>query len=121
MENWIKENPKSDGTNYNIYQDGLKVYVTIDSKMQQYAEEAVNSHMKELQNAFDRQNIKNKKAPFRDISEEEIEQILNSAMRKSDRWRKAKSKGKDEAEIIKSFHKKIPMRVFAGVAILIPL
>jgi len=113
MEDWIKENPKTDGTNYNIYQDGLKVYVTIDSKMQEYAETAVKKHMANLQEAFFEQNKKNKTAPFRDITEEETANILNSAMRKSDRWREMKKQGKEDEEIIKSFNKKVPMRVFS--------
>lgn len=113
MEDWIKEHPKPDGSNYNIYQDGLKVYVTIDSKMQEYAEDAVKKHMAHLQAAFDEQNKKNKTAPFRDITEEETTSIMNSAMRKSDRWRDMKKQGKDEEEIIKSFKKKVPMRVFS--------
>ncbi|MGB3343157.1 MAG: transglycosylase domain-containing protein [Aequorivita sp.] len=113
MEDWIKENPKPDGSKYNIYQDGLKVYVTIDSKMQQYAEEAVKSHIANLQVAFDEQNENNKTAPFRDITEKETEGILNSAMRRSDRWRKMEKQGKDEKEIIASFKEKVPMRVFS--------
>ncbi|HLW32251.1 MAG TPA: PBP1A family penicillin-binding protein [Aequorivita sp.] len=113
MEDWIKENPKPDGSKYNIYQDGLKVYVTIDSKMQQYAEEAVKKHMANLQVAFDEQNENNKTAPFRDITEKETEGILNSAMRRSDRWRKMEQQGKDENEIIASFQEKVPMRVFS--------
>ncbi|MCB0464564.1 MAG: transglycosylase domain-containing protein [Aequorivita sp.] len=113
MENWIKEHPKPDGSKYNIYQDGLKVFVTIDSKMQEYAEEAVKKHMAHLQEAFEDQNKKNKTAPFRDITEKETESILNQAMRKSDRWREMKKQGKDEEEIIKSFKKKVPMRVFS--------
>ncbi|CAM3355192.1 penicillin-binding protein 1A [Aequorivita lipolytica] len=113
MEDWIKEHPKPDGSNYNIYQDGLKVFVTIDSKMQEYAEQAVKKHMAQLQVAFDEQNKNNKTAPFRDITEEETEGILNSAMRKSDRWREMKKQGKEEEEIIKSFKKKVPMRVFS--------
>ncbi|QAA82162.1 penicillin-binding protein [Aequorivita sp. H23M31] len=113
MEDWIKENPKPDGTKYNIYQDGLKVYVTIDSKMQQYAEEAVHAHMARLQIVFDEQNKNNKTAPFRHITEEETDKIMNSAMRKSDRWREMKKQGKEEDEIIESFKKKIPMRVFS--------
>ena len=113
MEKWIRENPKSDGSRYNIYQDGLKVYVTIDSKMQQYAEEAVREHISKLQKAFDKQNVNNKTAPFRRVNEREIEQIMNAAMRKSDRWREMKQKGVDEEEIIASFHKEIPMRVFS--------
>ena len=113
MEDWIRKNPKPDGSNYNIYQDGLKVYVTLDSKMQQYAEEAVKEHISHLQEAFTKQNIKNKTAPFRDITEAETESIMNSAMRRSDRWREMKKQGKEEEEIIKSFHKEVPMRVFS--------
>lgn len=113
MEDWIKEHPKPDGSKYNIYQDGLKVYVTIDSKMQEYAEESVKAHMAKLQAVFDEQNVNNKTAPFRHITSEEIDKIMNSAMRKSDRWRDMKKQGKDEEEIIKSFKEKIPMRVFS--------
>src|SRR5690554_1410464 len=113
MEDWIKTNPKPDGSRYNIYQDGLKVYVSLDSKMQQYAEEAVKKHMANLQVAFDEQNENNKTAPFRDITEKETEGILNSAMRRSDRWRKMEQQGKDENEIIASFQEKVPMRVFS--------
>ncbi len=113
MENWIREHPKPDGSRYNIYQDGLKVYVTIDSKMQEYAEEAVKKHMAHLQVAFDEQNEKNKTAPFRDITEKETESILKQAMRKSDRWREMKKQGKDDEEIIESFSKKTPMRIFS--------
>lgn len=113
MEDWIKENPKADGSKYNIYQDGLKVFVTIDSKMQEYAEESVKTHMARLQEVFDEQNKNNKTAPFRHITKEETESIMNSAMRKSDRWRKMKNQGKNEEEIIQSFKEKIPMRVFS--------
>ncbi|WGF93683.1 penicillin-binding protein 1A [Aequorivita marisscotiae] len=113
MEDWIKENPKTDGSKYNIYEDGLKVYVTIDSKMQEYAEKAVKTHMARLQKVFDEQNEKNKTAPFRDITEAETQNILNNAMRRSDRWREMEKQGKNEEEIIKSFKKKVPMRVFS--------
>ncbi len=113
MEDWIKKNPKPDGTKYNIYEDGLKVFVTIDSKMQEYAEEAVKTHMARLQKVFDEQNKNNKTAPFRHITEKETESILNSAMRKSDRWREMARQGKDEAEIIQSFKERVPMRVFS--------
>ncbi len=112
MSDWIKENKKADGSSYNLYQDGLKVYVTIDSKMQKYAEEAVYEHMASLQKAFDKQNVKNKTAPFRDITEDETEKIMSSAMKKSDRWRVMKNQGKDDDEIIASFKKKIDMRIF---------
>ncbi len=113
MADWIKENPKSDGSYYDIYSDGLKVYTTIDSKMQEYAEEAVTMHMANLQKEFAKQNEKNKTAPFRDITPEETETILNTAMRRSDRWKVMKAQGKSEAEIIKSFSKKTPMSIFS--------
>ncbi|WP_310991595.1 penicillin-binding protein 1A [Aequorivita marina] len=113
MEDWIRENPKSDGSRYNIYEDGLKVYVTIDSKMQEYAEEAVEKHISHLQETFDDQNKNNKTAPFRGITEAETKKILNSAMRKSDRWRIMEKQGKEEEEIIASFKKKVPMRIFS--------
>ncbi|MAN58709.1 MAG: penicillin-binding protein [Flavobacteriaceae bacterium] len=116
MAEWIKENPKTDGSDWNIYSDGLKVYTTIDSKMQEYAEEAVDLHMKNLQQEFDKQNKNNKTAPFRDITEAETEQILDAAMRRSDRWREMVQQGKDEKDIIASFKKKTPMRVFAWSA-----
>lgn len=113
MEDWVRKNPKSDGTLYNIYKDGLKVYVTIDSRMQKYAEESVHEHMMNLQKAFDRRNETNKTAPFRGITEVEEQAILRSAMKKSDRWREMKQKGIGEDEIIASFKKETPMRVFS--------
>ena len=113
MTNWIKDNPKSDGSNYNIYRDGLKVYTTIDKKMQTYAEEAMDEHIANLQKEFDKQNKTNKTAPFRDITKEETAQILNSAMRRSDRWKEMKKQGKDEKGIIESFKKKTTMRIFS--------
>ncbi|MCF6307886.1 MAG: transglycosylase domain-containing protein [Flavobacteriaceae bacterium] len=113
MHDWIKENPKTDESEYNIYSDGLKIYTTIDSKMQEYAEAAVDAHMRNLQKEFDRQNKKNKLAPFRDVTKLEIDQILKSAMKRSDRWRKMKKQGKSNKEIEKSFHIKTKMRIFA--------
>lgn len=112
MSDWIEKNPKTDGSKYNIYRDGLKVYTTIDSKMQQFAEEAVDLHMKNLQKEFTEQNKKNKTAPFRDITEEETEDIINSAIKRSDRWRQMKAKDIDEEDILASFKKKTSMRIF---------
>jgi penicillin-binding protein 1A len=112
MHEWKEDNPKTDESTYDIYSDGLKIYTTIDSKMQEYAEDAVDEHMKNIQKEFDKQNRKNKIAPFRDITPDEIETILNSAMRRSDRWREMKIKGIKEKDIIDSFHKEIPMKIF---------
>ncbi len=113
MHDWIKENPKTDGSKYNIYSDGLKIYTTIDYKMQEYAENAVGAHMARLQNEFDKQNKNNKIAPFRDVTQEEITNILNSAMKRSDRWREMKKQGKSEEDIRKSFSIKTQMRIFS--------
>ena len=113
MHDWIKENPKPDESEYNIYSDGLKIYTTIDSKMQEYAEAAVDSHMLNLQLEFDKQNKKNQLAPFRDVTNDEVDHILNSAMKRSDRWREMEKQGKTKEEIIQSFSVKTKMRVFA--------
>jgi len=113
MAEWIEKNPKMDGSKYNIYSDGLKVYTTIDKKMQTYAEEAMDLHLANLQKEFDKQNLKNKTAPFRDITLGETEQILNSAMRRSDRWKEMQAQGKSEESIRESFQKKTAMRIFS--------
>ena len=92
MKDWIKNNPKPDGSKYNLYNDGLKIYTTIDSRMQQYAEEAVQQHMPRLQAEFDHQNIpsRNPTAPFLELDKSEIDALLNRSMRQSERWRKMK-------------------------------
>ncbi len=113
MSRWIKENPKTDGSKYDIYSDGLKVFTTIDKRMQTFAEEAMDEHLMRLQKEFDAQNVKNKTAPFRDITPEETEQIMNSAMRRSDRWRELTKQGKEKEEIIESFSIKTKMRIFS--------
>ncbi|QED38517.1 penicillin-binding protein [Antarcticibacterium arcticum] len=113
MRDWIQKNPKPDGGEYNIYRDGLKIYTSIDSRMQKYAEEAVEMHLSHLQKEFDRQNKTNKTAPFRDITPEEVEDIINRSMKVSDRWRKMEAQGKSRDEIIKSFNKDAEMRVFS--------
>lgn len=113
MKQWAKDNPKTDGTRYDIDRDGLKVYVTIDSRMQLFAEEAVDEHMQNIQAEFDKQNNKNKTAPFRDITTDEEKGIMNAAMRRSDRWRVLKRQGKNEDEIIASFSDKTDMRIFS--------
>ncbi|MUP45182.1 penicillin-binding protein [Gramella sp. BOM4] len=113
MKEWIAENPKPDGTEYSLYRDGLKIYTSIDSKMQEYAEDAVMKHIANLQKEFDRQNESNPTAPFRDVDNSEIESIVESAMKRSDRWRKMEQQGKSVEEIKKSFTEKTEMRVFS--------
>ncbi|MFT6826485.1 MAG: penicillin-binding protein 1A, partial [Patiriisocius sp.] len=93
MGNWTKNNPKSDGSNFNIYRDGLRVFTTIDARMQGYAENAMTKHMSNLQNEFTRQNRNNKTAPFRDVTPEEINRILANSIRRSERWRVMTAEG----------------------------
>lgn len=113
LKNWAAENTNPDtGKNYNFYNDGLKINVTIDSRMQRYAEDAVVAHMKKLQKELDYQNKKLKTAPFRDLTEKEINRTLQLAMKRSDRWRQMKKEGKSEETIIASFKKKTEMTVF---------
>lgn len=113
MKEWINENPKPDGSEYSLYRDGLKIYTSIDSKMQQYAEKAVTRHIAHLQKEFDRQNQSNPTAPFRDIEESDVQNIMESAMKRSDRWRKMSAQGKSEEQIRKSFTRKTEMRIFS--------
>lgn len=116
LKRWVKENPKEDGTKYNINLDGLKIYTTIDSRMQKYAEEAMEEHMKKLQAEFFHQNTKkrNKNAPFaRDVEQKSIDYAISRSIRQSERWRKMKNNGKSEDEILASFDKKIPMTLFS--------
>ena len=112
MKDWVKNHKKEDGSEYDIYRDGLKIYTTIDSRMQKYAEEAVAEHLTILQAKFFELAKKEKNAPFIKINEEETEKIIKSAMKNSERWRILKEDGKSEAEIIKSFEIKTKMKIF---------
>ncbi|WP_291966716.1 transglycosylase domain-containing protein [Maribacter sp.] len=118
MKDWIDKNPKpaigDEPDKYNLYLDGLKIYTTIDSKMQANAEEAVNEHMTKLQAEFFHQNTpdRNKTAPFLDINPEETKSIMERAMKNSERWKIMKAAGKSEKEIRESFDKKTEMTVF---------
>ena len=115
MLNWIQDNPKADGEKYNLYLDGLKIYTTLDSRMQTYAENAVKEHMSNLQDAFFEQNTPkwNPTAPFLDLSEKEVERLMDQAMRRSERWRKMKLAGKTEVDIIASFSQETAMKIFS--------
>ena len=115
MRKWTNENTKDDGSKYNLYLDGLKIYTTINYEMQQYAEEAVKEHMPNLQKEFFTQNTTelNPTAPFLEIKEEEEDLIFERAMRRSERWRKMKINRKSEEEIFASFEEEVPMSVFS--------
>lgn len=113
MKNWVKENKKPDGDEYDIYGDGLKIYVTLDSKIQEHAEEAVQEHVKNLQEEFFIQQKGNKTAPFVNITEAETDKIFKQAMKNSERWRILKADDKTDEEILASFKVKTKMTVFS--------
>lgn len=112
MKKWMEENKKPDGSDYNIYKDGLKIYTTIDSRMQLHAEEAVEKHMSNLQEEFFIESKTNKNAPFVNISDAETQRILKQAMKSSFRWAVMDEQEKSEEEIIASFKVKTKMTVF---------
>ena len=113
MKDWTSKNFKNDSTKYNLYVDGLKIYTTINSKMQKYAEESVKEHMVNLQKEFFIQNDTLSTAPFLDLEEEEEENIMKRAMRRSERWRKSKLSGLSNDEIEESFNTPTDMTVFS--------
>lgn len=114
MKDWVEDekNKKPDGSKYDIFRDGLKIHVTIDSRMQKYAEEAMEEHMANLQRVFFKVQKKNKNAPFYDLTKKQIANNIKSAMKRSNRWKRMKKAGKSEKEILASFDKKIKMKVF---------
>ena len=121
MKEWVNSplNTKPNGEKYNIYKDGLKIYTTIDSRMQTFAETATKIHMNNLQAEFFVQNTKkrNPTTPFLDLEPEEVTSLLNSSMRRSERWRKMKyDLKKPNKDIILSFKKPASMKVFSWTA-----
>ncbi|MBR3387419.1 MAG: transglycosylase domain-containing protein [Bacteroidales bacterium] len=115
---WLNKNLKSDGTPYDLDKDGLRIYTTINYKMQRYAEEAIVEHLGEnLQKAFWRELRNRKNPPFSNGTEEKVIDIaMDQARRWSDRNRMMKASGASDAEIAKSFTQKVPMRVFTWEA-----
>ncbi|HAO14041.1 MAG TPA: penicillin-binding protein [Tenacibaculum sp.] len=113
LKTWAKNNLKPDGSTYNIYKDGLKVHVTIDSRMQKYAEESLKAHMTNLQSFFNKEQKTNKTAPFYDLDKAEIASTMRRAKQNSDRYKKMKAKGASEKEIEQAFNTEIDMRVFS--------
>ena len=108
MKKWCKEHKKNNGDNYNLYRDGLKIYTTINPRMQYYAEEAVARHMSYLQKAFNQQNNIKNGTIWKDFNN-----LLELAIKQTDRWKKMKTEDIEESEIRKSFDEPINMRIFA--------
>ena len=113
MRTWVQEHPKPNGEEYNIFEDGLKIFVTIDSRIQKYAEEAIDEHMSNLQQYFFEEQKSNKIAPFYDLEKSQIDGILDRAKKNSVRYKRLKNIGKSSEYIAKVFDKKTKMKVFS--------
>ena len=117
MKGWLKENKKPDGSKYNMYVDGLKIYTTIDSRMQQYAEEAVASYMPVLQEQFyqhwEGEGSDTIPAPFdQELRPGQVDTLLMNAMKRSERYRKLRNRGASEEQIEEAFNTPTEMNVF---------
>jgi penicillin-binding protein 1A len=108
MKKWCKEHKKSNGDNYNLYKDGLKIYTTISPRMQQYAEESVAMHMRDMQRLLNMQDNIKKGTVWKGY-----ENVIENAARQSDRWRNLKKDGLNDEEIRKTFDQKTKMHIFA--------
>lgn len=111
---WCKKNVKVDGSQYDLYSDGLKIYTTLDSRMQKYAEEAVREHLsQDLQPLFDEEKVKKLRPPFsNDMTPAEIEEVLVRSIRQSERYRVLNKQGLSFDEIRKTFDQPVEMQVF---------
>jgi len=115
LKDWCAKhiNPETNKP-YNIYRDGLRIYTTIDSRMQKYAEEAVQEHMTDLQKMFTKECKTKKNAPFAwNVNKEQIESIMMSSMKRSDRYRSLKNAGLSKEEILEDFKKPVSMTVYS--------
>ena len=115
LKSWCEKhiNPSTNKP-YNVYKDGLRIYTTIDSRMQQHAEEAVNEHMSDLQKMFDKDLKTKKNAPFAwNVNKQEIENIMTSSIKRSDRYRSAKKAGMSDSEATATFYKPAQMSVYS--------
>ncbi len=113
MNKWVKTNSKPDGSKYDLYRDGLKIHVTIDSRLQTYAEEAVDEHIKNLQRAFFLDQRYNPTKPFYDLEKGEIDNLLKSAMKQTQRYRGLKNSDKSQEEIRENFRTPVPMTLYS--------
>ncbi len=114
LNEWAKNTQRTDGQPYNIYRDGLRIYTTIDSRMQRYAEEAVREFMgKELQPRFYKHWKNQKNAPFSNVTADEIDHILETSMKRSDRYRTLKNEGMPLDSIKAVFDRPVPMTLFS--------
>ena len=117
MNQWLRDNTKEDGSKYNLYRDGLRIYTTIDSRLQEIAEQSMDDHMKNLQSEFFAQNKEpdslNPTPPFRDLREGQVDTLIKLSAMRSERWRKMRLTGNSDDEIWESFQVPTPMKVFS--------
>ncbi len=113
MKDWVKKNPRPGGEEYNIYTDGLKIYTSVDSRMQRYAEEAVQEHFSNLQRVFFKKEKGRKFAPFHNVNQQEIDRLLEQAKRRTPRYRAMVKNDTPEDTIEAIFNTPIPMTVFS--------
>lgn len=110
---WCNKNTKKDGSHYNIYTDGLKIYTSIDTRMQKMAEQALFEHVaKYLQPAFEREIQYSKTGPYRQMTAEKMNKIIDRYVRQSERYRVMKADGMSDEDIMQTFEKPIDMRLF---------
>jgi penicillin-binding protein 1A len=115
LANWCKKHAKAEsGKPYNIYKDGLRIFTSIDSRLQRYAEEAVSEHMRELQREFSKECLNKRNAPFAwNVTKPEIESIMNSSIRRTDRYRELTGRGMTHQEALATFRTPLPMKVYS--------
>ncbi|MBT2621636.1 transglycosylase domain-containing protein [Chryseobacterium sp. ISL-6] len=107
IDNYLKDHEKETGKKLNLYKDGLKIYVTLDSKMQKYAEEAIKEHLTDLQKRFDAEQRGRKNRPFYYLTDKQINGVMTQAMKRTGRYKLLKAAGVSEDSILMEFHKPI--------------
>lgn len=110
---WCKKNKKTDGTSYDIYRDGLRIYTTVNAKMQSYAEEAVTEHMKnDIQPSF-KSELRYKKSVFTNVAPSEVDKIMWNSIKTSDRYRNTPKDERDKERVMAEFKRPVKMRIFS--------
>ena len=112
LKKWIDKNPKPDGSKYNLYTDGLRIYSTVDSRMQKAAEDAVEKHISNLQSVYEKTEGKRSSAPFNRLSNKQIEDLLDQAEKRTPRYKNLQRLNVSKDSIRKVFDTPIPMQVF---------
>jgi len=112
ISTYLKDYEKKTGKELNIYRDGLKIYVTVDSKMQKYAEEAIKEHLTNLQKSFDNEQKNNRKRPFYHISDKQVNDIMMASVKRTGRYKQLAEAGVSEDSILMEFKKPVKTSIF---------